>query len=266
MPLPIKYPLNDTLLPNASNERNVLPWPDSLINYLIPYNQLPLNLLVHHIPNHSPFIFPELSTNPIRQFTLPNRQPLPHRSHEGDKLILERNFPKIFRHYPMVLLNKEAFPWGNANWHSWSPQLPRIIRHEGFNKLSRHEREDECISCIRAIRLLTIRVHEDTQRIRHSLNINLLIKRLITLIISNDSPPPNTTLYLEASRRSISIPLRLAIIFNVPNKLLYNLSRLLRRSISHPQYLAALLTLPHIINYLQIMLPRHIQRQCRLIL
>src|SRR5215469_8232451 len=266
MPLPIKYPLNDTLLPNTSNEWNVLPWPYGFINNFVSHDEFPLNLLVNDIPNHGPFIFSEPSTDPIRQFALPNCQPLSHRSHERNQLVLQRNLPKVFRNYPMVLLNKEAFPWGNANWHPRSPQLPWIIRHQCFNKLPGHKAKNKCIPGIRAIRLLAVGVHEYTQRIRHSLNINLLIKCLITLIISNNPPPPNTTLNLEASCRSIRVPLGFAIILNMPNKLLYNLCTLLRRSIPHPQYLTALLSLPHIINNLQVVLPCHIQRQCRLIL
>src|SRR5215467_10148579 len=143
MPLPVKNALNNAFLPNASNEWDIFTWPNGLINNLITYHQLPFNLLIHHIPCHRPFIFLQPHRNPFRQLTLSNCQPISHRSHKANQLILDRDFPEVFSHEPVIFFNEEALTRCNSDWHTRSTELPRIIRYEGFNKLPRHKAKNK---------------------------------------------------------------------------------------------------------------------------
>src|SRR5215467_2042420 len=83
VPLPVKNTLNNRFLPYTPNERNILSWPYSLIDNLIPHNQLPFNLLIHHIPYHGSLVSFQLTRNPLREPTLPHRHPISHRGHEA---------------------------------------------------------------------------------------------------------------------------------------------------------------------------------------
>src|SRR5215471_13961692 len=113
MPLPVKNALNNIFLSNASNEGDILPRPYRLINNFISHYQLPFDLLIHHIPDERSLVLLQLGGDLAWNLALPNSQPLPHRSHEGDELICKRNLPEVFRDKPVVLLNKERFAWGD---------------------------------------------------------------------------------------------------------------------------------------------------------
>src|SRR5215831_895577 len=265
MPLPVKNALNNTFLSNASDERDILPWPDRLIHHLIPNYQLPLHLLIHHIPYHHPVPVHQLSRDLRRQPTLPDRDPLPHRAYEGDELVLHGDLPEVLTNQPMPLLNEERLTRSDPNRHLRCPHIPRIVRNEGLNQLLRHKAKYEGVPRIRAIRLLAVRVHVDAKGISYPLHIYLLIEAIIALIIRDNPPPPNPALHLVAPRGGICIPLCLRVILNMPYNLLNHLSAFLRRAVSHPQYFTALLRLPHIINNLEIVLPDHVEGQAGLI-
>src|SRR5262252_2289549 len=143
MPLPVKNALNNVFLSKAPNKWDVFPRPNRLINYLIPHNQLPFNLLVYDVSCHSSLVSLELACYLSGDAASPHRHPIPHRSHKGDKLVLEGHLPEILCNKPMILLDEEGFTRGNANRHPWRPYLPRVVRYQSLNQLPWHKAEDK---------------------------------------------------------------------------------------------------------------------------
>src|SRR5215471_15211400 len=179
MPLPIQDTFDYPLFSNTPNQWDVLARPDSLINDLIPYNQLPFYLLVYNITYHDSLLSLQLTRDPSRQSALPHRQPIPHRSYKAYESIFNRNLSEILRHQPVVFLQKERLPRCDPDWRLRRTHLPRIIRYQSLSQVPWHKTKHKRKSGVRAIRLCTVWVHIHRERIRNTLNINLLINRFI---------------------------------------------------------------------------------------
>src|SRR5215510_6372598 len=227
MALPVHNPVYDIFLPYNPDERDIAARPHRLVNNLVPSDQEPLNHIIPNLPPLRHLISFDGLSDVRWQIRLSDRLPLVSpRVHKAQQVVLSGDLPEVFTDpdvtltHPVIIPASDSKRIGPDNAHKLRISFPKLLpRH-----VIKHQRE----TGIRAISLENIRVHINRQRISDRLYPNLLIKRVLINIASNQPPPPNPTVDLELSGLGIR-QLGLGAILNIHQQVFVDLRAIIAR-------------------------------------